>query len=272
MTKREFGKTKLSKRKVKGEFMSLVQWTYAEEVLKISLNRPQALNAINQGLLEELAQVLNKYSQDDHVKALLLQGAGGCFSAGADIKELASFDEEGMRRFHHVRESTFNLLENFPAPTIALIERYALGTGLELALCCDIRLAAADAKLGVPSARLGLVESYEYFYRLGRAVGPAWAKRMVCTGEEIEAALAWQIGLVEEVSPPDKILAQTETLLEKIKRNSHWAIKHTKRIFAHLERDPHLRQVADPARPLVDSLTNEFFQRATKAFLEKKKK
>ncbi|MGQ9694392.1 MAG: enoyl-CoA hydratase/isomerase family protein [Thermodesulfobacteriota bacterium] len=252
--------------------MDLVKHIFDGEILRISLNRPQALNAINQGILAELAAVIKKYAQDENVKALLLWGEGGCFSAGADIKELASFNEEGMRGFHHLREKTFALLEKFPAPSIALIERYALGTGLELALCCDMRLATNDAKLGVPSARLGLVESYEYFYRLVRAVGPSWAKRMVCAGEQIEAVLASQIGLLEEVSPPDKIFAQTEALLEKIKRNSLWAIRQTKRIFTQIEKDPHLRQVADPARPLVDSLANEFFQQATKSFLEKKKK
>ncbi len=252
--------------------MPLVQWTLTDDILKISLNRPQALNAINQGILEELAAVINEYSQEESVKALILFGKGGCFSAGADIKELASFDEEGMRRFHHLREHTFALIEKFPGPTIAVIERYALGTGLELALCCDMRLATEDAKLGVPSARLGLVESYEYFYRLVRAVGFPWAKRMVFSGEQIEAALARQIGLIEEVSTPDKIFSQAEVFLEKMKRNSLWAIQQTKKILMILERDPHLAQVTDSAQPLVDSLQNEFFQQATKSFLEKKKK
>ncbi|MGB9700102.1 MAG: enoyl-CoA hydratase/isomerase family protein, partial [Thermodesulfobacteriota bacterium] len=173
---------------------------------------------------------------------------------------------------HQLRESTFALLEKFPAPTIAVIERYALGTGLELALCCDMRIATDDAKLGVPSARLGLVESYEYFYRLVRAVGLSWARRMVFAGEQIGAALAYQIGLVEEVSPPDKIFTQVEALLEKIKKNSLWAINQTKKILATIEKNPHLQQVADPALPLVDSLQNEFFRQATKSFMEKKKK
>lgn len=252
--------------------MGLVQWTMEGGVLKISLNRPQALNAINQEILEALASIMNKYEQEKSVQALLLFGQGGCFSAGADIKELASFDEEGMRKFHRLREETFALLENFPAPTIAVIERYALGTGLELALCCDMRLATDEAKLGVPSARLGLVESYEYFYRLLRAVGLSWAKRMVFAGEQIEAAIAWQIGLLQEVSPPDKIFARAEVLLDNIKGNSLWAIRQTKKILAALEKDHHLAQTADPAQPMVASLHAEDFQRATKAFLEKKKK
>lgn len=252
--------------------MALVQWTWEDEVLKISLNRPQALNAINEALLEELEMVIKRYEQDETVKAILLFGQGGCFSAGADIKELASFDEERIRRFHHLRERTFTLFENFPAPTMAIIERYALGTGLELALCCDMRLASADAKFGVPSARLGLGESYEYFYRLVRAVGLSWARRMVFAGEQLTATVAWQIGLIEEVSPPNKIFRQAEILLQKIKRNSSWAIRQTKRILAAIEKDPLLGQVADPAQPMVASLQMEEFQKATKAFLEKMKK
>lgn len=251
--------------------MNLVKHNFDGEILRISLNRPQALNAINQGILEELATVIKRYDQNEYVKALLLLGEGGCFSAGADIKELASFDEEGMRRFHQLRESTFTLLEKFPAPSIAVIERYALGTGLELALCCDMRLATNDAKLGVPSARLGLVESYEYFSRLRRAVGPSWAKRMVFTGEQIAAPVAWQIGLIEEICPADKIFHQTQALLEMIKGKSPWAIRQTKRILNAIEKDPHLTQVVDPAQPLVSSCRDRFFQQATKSFLEKKK-
>ena len=180
--------------------------------------------------------------------------------------------KRGFEGFHQLRERTFLLLENFPPPTIAVIEKYALGTGLELALCCDFRIASADAKLGVPSAKLGLVESYEYFSRLLRAVGPSWAKKMVFTGEQIDAETARKIGLVEETSPPDKIFECAESLLLRIHNNSLSSIRQTKKVMADCLKDPNLLLVNDPALPMVESVKSEDFKKATRAFLEKRRK
>ena len=166
--------------------MGLIRLEKNDDLLKISLNRTSALNAINSGLLQEMEQGLKKYADDGTAKLVLVCGEGNCFASGADIRELSGLDEEGIRKFHQLRERTFLLLETFPVPTLALIEKYALGTGLELALCCDFRIAASDARLGVPSAKLGLVESYEYFARLVRTVGLSWAKKMVFSGEPVE--------------------------------------------------------------------------------------
>jgi enoyl-CoA hydratase/carnithine racemase len=252
--------------------MALVLFARQEDTLQVSLNRTAALNAINSAVLQELEEGLKRYEFDQTLQALVLFGQGGCFASGADIRELSSLDEEGIRKFHGLRERTFDLLEKYPCPTLAVIERYALGTGLELALCCDFRIAANDAKLGVPSARLGLVESYEYFTRLVRAVGPSWAKKMVFTGDPVDAETALRIGLVEELSPPDQIFQRAETLLSKILKNSSPAIRQTKRVIADCGQDPNLFLVNDPALPMVDSTKSEDFKEATRAFLEKKGK
>jgi enoyl-CoA hydratase/carnithine racemase len=119
------------------------------------------------------------------IKLLILYGRAGTFSVGADIGELSLLDEDGIRNFHHLRESTFHLLEQFPAPTMAVISGYALGTGLELSLCCDFRLAAPDVCLGIPSAGLGIVESYCYLTRLVQAVGPSRSRWMVYAGKKL---------------------------------------------------------------------------------------
>jgi len=200
--------------------MALVLFEKKDGTLKVSLNRVSALNAINSAVLQELEQGLKEYEKDETVRSIIVFGQGGCFASGADIKELASLDEEGIRRFHQLRERTFALLENFSCPTIAVIEKYALGTGLELALCCDFRITSTDAKLGVTSAKLGLVESYEYFARLLRAVGPSWAKKMVFTGIQVDAVTAWKIGLVEETSPPDKIFECVDSRLSRMFRST----------------------------------------------------
>jgi enoyl-CoA hydratase len=252
--------------------MDLVLFSKESRVLRVSLNRTAALNAINGAVLQALEKGLKEFAADSDIRALILFGEGGCFASGADIRELASLNGEGIRHFHRLREETFALLEDFPCPTLAVIQRYALGTGLELALCCDFRVASADARLGIPSARLGLVESYEYFTRAVRAAGPAWTKRLVYAGEPVDAETALRIGLVEEVSPPEKIFERTEELVAKILKNSPSSIRQTKRVVAACARDPNLLLVADPALPLVESTGTPDFREATRAFLEKREK
>jgi len=250
--------------------MALVLFERKEDTLRVSLNRTSALNAINSAVLQELEQGLQQHEFDPAVKSLILFGQGGCFASGADIRELSSLDEEGIRKFHELRERTFDLLEKYACPTLAVIERYALGTGLELALCCDFRVASSDAKLGVPSAKLGLVESYEYFTRLVRAVGPSWARKMVFTGDQVDAEKAFQMGLVEELSPPERIFEKADAILSRILKNSASSIKQTKGVIADCAQDPNLFLVKDPAFPMVVSTKSQDFKEATRAFLEKK--
>jgi len=251
---------------------TLVLFEKDADILRVSLNRASALNAINSALLQELERGLKEYREEEGLKAVAVFGQGGCFAAGADIQELASLDEEGIRRFHQLRERTFLLLEEFPSPTLAVIEKYALGTGLELALCCDFRIAGMEAKLGVPSARLGLVESYEYFARLVRTVGPSWAKKMVFTGEPVDAQTAWKIGLVEETSPADQLGAGVDSLLSRIRNHSPSSIRQTKKVIAACLQDPNLLQVRDKALPMVESMKTQDFREATRAFLQNRGK
>ena len=243
-----------------------------KNVLRVSLNRASVLNAVNHEVLRALESALNEYTNDETARVLVLSGEGGCFAAGADIKELAEMDEEGIRRFHDLRERTFSLLEDFSCPTLAVIERYALGTGLELALCCDLRVAAEDAQMGVPSARLGLVESYEYTTRLVRAVGPAWAKKLIFTGERIDAQTAFSIGLVEEVIPSANVFARIEEVLSKIMKNSAYAVRESKSVIHRCAQDPNLIHVEDKALPLAKSIQSEDFKEGARAFLEKRER
>jgi enoyl-CoA hydratase len=251
--------------------MALVLFDKKEDTLRVSLNRASALNAVNSHILQELEQGLKEHEPDPRLKGLVLFGQGGCFSSGADIRELSGLDEEGVRKFHEFRERTFKLLEKYPCPTLAVIEKYALGTALELALCCDFRVASTDSRLGVPSARLGLVESYEYFARLVRAAGPFWAKKMVFSADPVDAETAYKIGLVEELSPPDQIFVKVESLLARISGYSLTAIRQTKRVIADCTEDPNLLLVSDPALPMVKSTQSEDFKKTTRTFLGRKK-
>jgi len=241
-------------------------------ILKIALNRLAVLNAVNQTVLKELHRGLVDAAADPDISALMLFGQGACFSAGADIKELAQLDKEGLRKFHHLREKTFALLENFPSPTFAAIERYALGTGLELALCCDFRIADENARLGIPSAKLGIVESYEYLTRLVRAVGVFQAKKMIFTGERLPAPVAFSVGLVEEVVPPGRLFERADALMETLSKNATGAIRVSKEIVNTCGRDPYLQSIEDTALPMENSFTGNECKERLAAFLRKRSK
>jgi enoyl-CoA hydratase len=251
--------------------METVLFEKRDGTLKVSLNRTPVLNAINSDVLRALESGIKTHRGDGTIKALMLYGQGGCFAAGADIKELASLDESGIRKFHDLRERTFDLLEEFPSPTFAVIEKFALGTGLELALCCDFRIAEEGAQMGVPSARLGLVESYAYISRLVRSVGPAQAKKMIFSGERVDAGTAFTIGLVEEITSPQKLFDRADALLSNILNNSNYALRQSKKVVDVCARDPNLNKVMDTALPLVESLKSPDFKEGSTAFLEKRK-
>jgi enoyl-CoA hydratase len=251
--------------------MELVLFKKDDGILKVSLNRTSVLNAINSDVIKALESGIKAYIEDRSIKALMLYGEGGCFAAGADIKELASLDEQSIRQFHTLREKTFSLLEKFPPPTIAIIERFALGTGLELALCCDFRIACEGALLGVPTVKLGVVESYEYINRVVRAVGPSQAKKLILSGEKIDARTAFTIGLIEEVTTRDKLFSRTESLLTNMSNNSSYSMKQSKKVIEECVRDPNLFYTDDTALSMAESFKGEDFKEGTRAFIEKRK-
>lgn len=250
--------------------MALVRFEKHDGMLKVALNRPDKLNAANAQLLKDLESGLDSHFRDESIRALMLCGTGGCFAAGADIQELAGFDEAGIRAFHDQRERAFALLEAFPAPTFAVIERYALGTGLELSLCCDFRICGTDAQLGVPSAKLGIVESYAYLTRLVRAAGRYRAKKLIFTGDRVDAATAFSMNLVDEITPPETIYERAQVIFEMISKNSAYAMRQSKKVIDTCAQDPYLNRINDRAGPMVASLKNKDFIEGTKAFLEKR--
>lgn len=235
-------------------------------LLKVELNRPAVRNAVNTTLLEALREGLHRYGGNDDIKALMLYGRGGTFSAGADIGELSLLDEDGIRTFHQLRESTFRLLEQFPVPTMAVISGHALGSGLELSLCCDFRIADSNARLGIPASRLGIVESYRYMTRLVQTVGPSRSRWMVYTSKTVTGREALTIGLVEEVSPDNDVMVDAEHLWQGMATNSRYALIRSKRVINHCFRDPFLMMVDDTAMPLVASLATDECQGALASF------
>ena len=182
-----------------------VELTHVEEFALIRLNRPDALNALSFSLIRDLGQVIDEVGASS-VRALLFTGAGEkAFCAGADITELTGRSLTQQKRGAELGQAIFAKLDRLPMPSIAIVNGYAFGGGLELALACTFRLATANAKMGLPEIKLGLIPGYGGTQRLPRVIGEAHALEMILTGKTIDAqqALAW--GLVSRVVEGDPV-------------------------------------------------------------------
>src|SRR5256714_14650666 len=176
-----------------------IELTRTEEFALITLNRPEALNALSFSLIRDLARVLDQVAQSD-ARGLLITGAGTkAFCAGADIKELQGRSLLEQKRGTELGQSTFAKIERLPMPSIAIINGYAFGGGLELALACTFRLATRNAKMGLPEIKLGLIPGYGGTQRLPRALGEARALEMILSGRTMEAEEAHRVGLVQRL-------------------------------------------------------------------------
>jgi enoyl-CoA hydratase len=176
-------------------------------VVTLTLNRPDALNALSFALLEELSRTFDRVAHSD-ARALLVTGAGPkAFCAGADIKELTGRSLVEQKRGAEFGQAVFAKLDRLPIPSVAVINGYAFGGGLELALACTFRIAARNAKMGLPEIKLGLVPGYGGTQRLPRAVGVARALELVMTGRTADAEEALRIGLVNRLIDGDPVQA-----------------------------------------------------------------
>ena len=174
----------------------------ADGIASLELNRPEVRNAINQGLCDAVSRTLDGWAAQDEVRVVIISGAGGkAFAAGADIGELK--DRTHAQAFLAWTQRMLQQVEDFPRPTIAAIDGYALGGGLELALACDLRVASKTAKIGMPEVTLGIYPSAGGTWRLPRLVGLGRAKELIYTGRIVEAVEAAGWGLFESLVETD---------------------------------------------------------------------
>lgn len=182
-----------------------IELTRVEEFALITLNRPEALNALSFALIRDLSRALDEVAAGD-ARALLITGAGAkAFCAGADIKELTGRSLVAQKRGAELGQATFAKLDRVPMPSVAVINGYAFGGGLELALACVFRLATRNARMGLPEIKLGLVPGYGGTQRLPRMVGEARALEMIMTGRTVDAEEALRTGLVNRIVDGDPI-------------------------------------------------------------------
>ncbi|HZY65865.1 MAG TPA: enoyl-CoA hydratase-related protein [Rubrobacteraceae bacterium] len=197
-------------------------------IVLLTIDRQEKLNALNPQVTEEIGQALLDVEQDEP-RAIIVTGAGDrSFVAGADISEMSRMAPLGAKRFTEVGHAAMALLDRSPVPTIAAINGFALGGGCELALACDIRIAAENALFGFPEVGLGILPGMGGTQRLPRLIGPALAKELIFTGRRIDAAEAKEIGLVNRVVPQGEALNVARELAAEISANGPVAVRHAK--------------------------------------------
>ena len=198
-------------------------------VATVTLDRPEARNAISTELAAALAGVFEPLATDRAVRAVVLTGAGDrAFCAGADLRERGAFEDHDWFVQREVFRRAFSAVRRCPLPTVAGVFGFALGGGFELALCCDLIVAAEDATLGLPEVRLGLVPAGGGTQLLARRAGPAVAKDLVLTGRRVDAAEARQLGLVDRVVPRRELLEAVQSLAAQIAGNAPTAVRLAK--------------------------------------------
>ena len=237
-----------------------------------TINRPQALNALNSDVLTDLDELVNVVSADSDIRALVITGSGAkAFVAGADIAEMSTLTPEEGEAFGKHGNDVFRRIETLPIPTIAAVNGFALGGGCELSMACDIRICADTAVFGQPEVGLGITPGFGGTQRLARLVSPGMAKQLIYTARNIKADEAYRIGLVNAVYPVEELLPQAEKLANTIAANAPIAVRACKKAI-----NEGLQVDMDAAVVIEEKLFGSCFKTADQmegmgAFLEKRK-
>lgn len=198
-------------------------------IATLIINRPEKRNAVNNATVEEIDKALDQVEANPDLRVLILSGAGEkAFVAGADIRELDKRDTQLGRSETRRRQEVYTRIEQLEIPSIAAVNGWALGTGLELAMVCTLRIASAKAKMGQPEVKLGIIPGAGGTYRLPRLVGMGRAMEMVLTGEPVTADEALAMGLVNRVAPPENLMEEVRALAEAIAARPKLAIQYAK--------------------------------------------
>lgn len=241
----------------------------------LKLNRPDVLNALNVGMIDEIGIALKEIQSDNNIRGLIITGNGRAFAAGADLSskadaEIGSITDSVVQNVTHT-QSIFTKIENFEMPVIAAVNGYALGGGCELTMCCDIRIASEKAIFGQPEVGLGVIACYGGTQRLSMLVGIAKAKELLYTARKIDAKEALQIGLVNKVVPENELMNDTFRMMESITANAPIALKYTKKCANACMLERNSRGIEMENSLIAVCTTTEDCVEGGRAFYEKRK-
>ena len=208
-----------------------IKYEVNEKVAKVTINRPEALNALNSTVLDELFDVFQEIDKDANVRCVIVTGEGRSFVAGADIAEMSTLNPVEGKRFAQKGHKLMNFIEKTEKPVIAAVNGFALGGGCELAMACDIRLASSKALFGQPEVGLGITPGFGGTQRLSKIVGPGNAALLILTAQNIKADEALRIGLVQKVYEPEQLMEEAEKLAKVIAGNAPVAVMACKTLM-----------------------------------------
>ena len=248
-----------------------IRYEKQENIGIITIDRPEALNALNSTVILELIDVIGQVEQDGELRALIITGEGRSFVAGADIGEQCPMDLTAGRNWGRRGSALMRRIEKLEIPTIAAVNGFALGGGCELAMACDIIVASEKAKFGQPEVTLGITPGFSGSQRLPRRVGVAKAKELIFSGKMIKADEAERIGLVNAVFAPEELMNGALEMARSFTKNAPIAVKYSKACI-----DRGMQMDIDDAIALENELFGMCYATADQkegmtAFLEKKK-
>jgi len=248
-----------------------VRWSVESGLATLIIDRPP-LNPLSHLVKSELTDCLEEIAAHQDVRCLLLHGAGGrAFSVGSDIKEFPEIAAKRQGRQHAVQEHTlYNRIDFFPVPTIAAIEGYCLGGGLELALACDLRVASENSRLGLPEVTLGVFPAGGGTERLPRLVGECRARELIYTGEPVDAAEAFRIGLINRVVPARQALEAAQALGRTIAEKAAVTLRTVKSVLDRGMCMDFMEAQQVSLDAISELFQSEAVQQGVRAFLEKR--
>ncbi|HEU4792174.1 MAG TPA: enoyl-CoA hydratase-related protein [Nitrolancea sp.] len=244
----------------------------ADQIATITINRPEALNALDAARLKLLLARIKEAGDDPDIRVIILTGADDrSFAAGADIATMREMHANQALAFAKLGQAACDALESAPQPVIAAVNGYALGGGCEIALACDIRICSENAIFGQPEVTLGIPPGWGGTQRLARLVGPGIAKEMIYTGRRLTAQQALAIGLVNEVYPLEQLMDSARELAARISVNAPVAVRFSKAAINRAFEGPLADGLAEEARLFSEAFNTADQREGMSAFLARRK-
>lgn len=240
----------------------------------VVINNPEKHNAISLDMWRSITRTLQVWSEDSTIRLIVISGAGGrAFASGADISRFESerSEPEAVKTYNAASKAACSALYNFPKPTIAKIRGYCIGGGMNIATCCDLRLASDNSKFGIPAAKLGLGYGFEGVKRLSRLIGVSRAMELFYTARKISAQEAHQFGFLNHITPACQLEEEVDRWSQEIVENAPLTIAAIKQVALNICEDPASRNLAQVEQMVETCFTSQDYVEGRRAFLEKRK-